>query len=182
MEQWLAGCGNENACDGKKGRGNTRGRELTKKDEKMKKIECQYKQYEEKSAQLQKSQGKSFEEISRRAKGLASAIKNSPEYQDFVAARERLEQDAMNKKVLHELREQQINFQYAPIDEDLEQKANFLNEMYMAISLNPVISDYLNAEYRFGLIMDELKKDFEEIFVFEDNFHFGEISRSEYQS
>jgi cell fate (sporulation/competence/biofilm development) regulator YlbF (YheA/YmcA/DUF963 family) len=148
----------------------------------MKKVEYNFENYGSKLGKFQNEYNKGFDDIAKRAKGLASAIKNSKEYQDFIAAKERLDGDAMNKKVLRELREQQLNFQFMPVDDDLDKKARFLNEMYMAVSLNPVISDYLNAEYRFGLIIDELKKDFEEIFVFDDGVRLEESVKTKYKN
>lgn len=148
----------------------------------MKKIGYDFENYRSKPNGFQNDYNRNFDTISKLAKDLAEAVKNSKEYKDFIAAKERLDKDAMNKKVLNELREQQINFQFSPFDDDLERKAKFLNEMYMAVSLNPVISDYLNAEYSFGLILEELKKNFEGIFVFDDGFHFEESVKTEYKS
>ena len=147
---------------------------------KMKKIQYNFENNDIRLNKLQDDYSKSFDDIGKKAKVLAAAIKDSPEYQDYIAAKERLDSDAANVRVLRELREQQFNFQFAPPDDDLEKKARFLNEMYMAVSLNPVISDYLNAEYRFGLIVDELKKNFESVFTFEENLGLGVVAKAEY--
>ncbi len=148
----------------------------------MKKVEYNFAGDNIKLHKFQNDYSKSFEEISQKAKSLANAIKNCKEYREYLEAKERLEQDAMNRKVLRELRDQQFTVQFSPVDDDFERKFKFLNEMYMAVSLNPVISDYLNAEYRFGLIVDELKKDFEGVFAFEENLSFGEVLKAEYEN
>ena len=148
----------------------------------MKKVQYNFEKDNIRLNKLQDDYSKSFEDIGKKAKALAAAIKDSSEYKDYITAKERLDSDAANVRVLRELREQQFNFQFAPPDEDLEKKARFLNEMYMAVSLNPVISDYLNAEYRFGLIVDELKKNFESVFTFEENLGLGIVAKSEYLS
>lgn len=129
----------------------------------MKKIDSNYKSYDEKISAFPKHYNNSLEIITEQSKNLADSIRACAEYSEFMAAKERLEKDEMNRKVLHELREQQFSFQFSPIDDDLEKKARFLNEMYMAVSLNPVISDYLNAEYKFSLILEAVRKNFENI-------------------
>ena len=148
----------------------------------MKKMNYSFENYGEKQGGFQNGYNKNFEKIAQLSKELADSIRNSLEYTEFMAAKDRLENDEMNKKVLHELREQQLNFQFSPIDDDLERKAKFLNEMYMAVSLNPVISDYLNAEYKFGLIIEEIRKNFEGILGFDDDLTIEVPVRSKYKN
>lgn len=148
----------------------------------MKKIDVNYKNRDEKLSGFSKHYNTSFKSISEQSKSLADNIRNSAEYCEFLAAKERLEKDEMNKKVLHELREQQFNFHFSPIDDDIEKKAKFLNEMYMAISLNPVISDYLNAEYKFSLIVEEVRKNLEDISVFDEGISTDIFAGNGYQN
>lgn len=135
----------------------------------MKKMDYNFESFNEGISGFQNDYNEDYKKISRLSLELAESIKGCAEYKEFLAAKERLESDEMNKKVLHELREQQMNFQFSPVDDDLERKAKFLNEMYMAVSLNPVISDYMNAEYKFGLIVEEIRKNFNGIFGFDDS-------------
>ncbi len=95
----------------------------------MKKIDSNYKSYDEKMSGFPKHYNNSLEIITEQSKNLADSIRSCAEYSEFMAAKERLEKDEMNRKVLHELREQQFSFQFSPIDDDLEKKARFLNEM-----------------------------------------------------
>lgn len=148
----------------------------------MKKIDLNYENRDEKLSGFSKHYNTSFQSIAEQSKNLADNIRSCAEYSEFLAAKERLEKDEMNKKVLHELREQQFNFHFSPIDDDLEKKAKFLNEMYMAVSLNPVISDYLNAEYKFSLIVEEVRRNFEDIPGFDEGVNTDLFAGSNYQN
>lgn len=148
----------------------------------MKKMNYNFENFNDGIGSFQNDYNDNFKKIAQLSKELADNIKSSAEYKEFLAAKERLENDEMNRKVLHELREQQMNFQFSPVDDDLERKAKFLNEMYMAVSLNPVISDYMNAEYKFGLIVEEIRKNFEGIFGFDDSLVMEQPVRSKYKN
>ena len=107
-----------------------------------------------------------MQQICQQAETLADLLKNSPEYIEFMEAKKRLEQDEANVIALRDLRKQQIEVHFAKLSQEQEEEKNsFLNELYMAISLNPIISDYLNAEYNFNKIMRELTRIFQDIFT-----------------
>ena len=148
----------------------------------MKKIDLNYESYDKKLSGFSEQYNKNFAGIAEQAKNLADSIRSCAEYSEYIAAKERLEKDEMNRKVLHELREQQFSFQFSPFDDDLEKKAHFLNEMYMAVSLNPIISDYLNAEYKFSLIMEEVRKNFADIPGFDESISTDLFAGSSYQN
>ncbi len=52
----------------------------------------------------------------------------------------------------------------------------------MAVSLNPVISDYLNAEYKFRLILEAVRKNFENIPGFDIDMEVEISTVSSYQN
>jgi len=113
-----------------------------------------------------KHEEENWEAMVELAGNLADCIRRTSAYNEYMAARERLNQDEDNRHVLEELREQQFNAEFDPADEQGERKQRLMDEVYMAISMNPVVSDYLNAEYKLELMMEELRKAFGDLFDF----------------
>ena len=103
------------------------------------------------------------------AGSLAESIRKTSAYTEYMAARERLNRDEANRQVLEHLREQQYSLEE---DGELgdERRQHMLDELYMAVSLNPVVSDYLNAEYKLDLMMSEIRKAFGDLFDFEEEY------------
>ena len=88
---------------------------------------------------------------------------------DYVNAKKRLLQDPSNKKIFNELREKQYDLQEAiEAEGELDERDRFINDLLVSISLNPVVNDYLNAEYNFGRILERLGEVFESIFPYEE--------------
>lgn len=109
------------------------------------------------------------EKILQAANHLAELLQASPEYVDYVNAKKRLLQDPSNKKIFNELREKQYDLQEAiEAEGELDERDRFINDLLVSISLNPVVNDYLNAEYNFGRILERLGKVFESIFPYEE--------------
>lgn len=108
-----------------------------------------------------------WEKLTELAAALADTIRQTAAYNEYMAARERLSRDETNLQVLESLREQQEDLGEL-LSEGEDGRSRLLEELYMAISLNPVVSDYLNAEYKLDLMMGEVCK------VFDDLFDFGE--------
>lgn len=90
---------------------------------------------------------------------LAEALTNCQEYQDFVTAKENLRKNRANGEMLDIFRQQQFQLQMAELagqeieDETKEQ----LEEQYQMLSQNPEVNEYLNAEYRFSLVMSDIQ-------------------------
>jgi cell fate (sporulation/competence/biofilm development) regulator YlbF (YheA/YmcA/DUF963 family) len=111
--------------------------------------------------------------IKKQAFRLAELLAQSPEYMQFVDARDRLAADDEQSSILADLRQQQLFIRMADImgEEPPEEREDF-NSLYATLSGNPVISDYLFAEGRlFHLIADveevfsdtlELAQDFDQ--------------------
>ena len=117
----------------------------------------------------QKQNDVMLQRIYQHAETLADLLKHSPEYIEFIEAKKKLEQDEANVIALRDLRKQQIEIHFAALSQEQEEEKNsFLNELYMAISLNPIISDYLNAEYKFNKVMQELGRIFQDIFMMQE--------------
>ena len=94
--------------------------------------------------------------IKKQAILLAELLVKSPEYIQFVQAREKLEADNEQSTILNELRQRQMSLGMAAMmgEEQTEETEDF-EKLYPSLVNNPVISDYLFAEGRlFHLISD----------------------------
>lgn len=90
---------------------------------------------------------------------LAEVLAQSEEYKAFVTAKENLKKNKVNEEMLVSFRKKQFELQMAELagyeidEEDREQ----LEKEYQLLSLNPEVNEYLNAEYRFSLIMSDIQ-------------------------
>ena len=94
--------------------------------------------------------------IKKQAVLLAELLIKSPEYVQFIQARERLEADNEQSTILNELRQKQMSLGLAAMmgEEQTEETEDF-EKIYLSLANNPVISEYLFAEGRlFHLISD----------------------------
>lgn len=90
---------------------------------------------------------------------LAEALKNCEEYRDFVVAKENLRKDPAKGGMLDAFRQKQFEVQMAElagqeVDEEIREE---LEEEYHLLSQTPEINEYLNAEYRFSLVMSDIQ-------------------------
>ena len=85
--------------------------------------------------------------IKKQAILLAELLVKSPEYIQFVQAREKLEADNEQSTILNELRQRQMSLGMAAMmgEEQTEETEDF-EKLYLSLVNNPVISDYLFAE------------------------------------
>lgn len=94
--------------------------------------------------------------IKKQAVLLAELLIKSPEYVQFIQAREKLEADNEQSTILNELRQKQMSLGFAAMmgEEQTEETEDF-EKLYLSLANNPVISEYLFAEGRlFHLISD----------------------------
>ena len=99
--------------------------------------------------------------IRRQAGRLAELLQHSPEYRQFIAARQRLEADESQFSVLAELRQQQMALRMASLfGEDEDEDAREWERMYVLLSQEPLISDYLFAEGRFFRLLSDVEEVF----------------------
>jgi len=90
---------------------------------------------------------------------LADALSDCEEYKDFVAAKEKLRKNPSNGELLDLFRQKQFELQMAELaghEIDEETKAR-LEEDYQLLCQTPEINEYLNAEYRFSLVMSDIQ-------------------------
>ncbi len=63
--------------------------------------------------------------------------------------------------MLRDLRQRQMRLQFMDMmGEETEDDTRELEDLYMALSLNPVVGDYLTAEYRLGKMIRRIYKIF----------------------
>jgi len=94
------------------------------------------------------------------AHSLARALKQSEEYQELLKAKKKLDSDPKHKEMLLDFRRYQWDAQKARVmgeelDEVTQRRFQQLAEL---VGINPIVQEYLGAEYRFGQIMVDLHK------------------------
>ena len=110
---------------------------------------------QEKANQEKKDKMSYRANIKKQATLLAEMLINSPEYIQFLQAREKLEADSEQTNMLNELRQRQMALSVAAMAGEEQEAADDFDKMYFALINNPIISDYLFAEGRlFHLISD----------------------------
>ena len=94
--------------------------------------------------------------IKKQALLLAELLATSPEYVQFVQARDKLEADEEQSTILSELRQRQMSIGVAAMmGEDQTDETEDFEKLYLSLTSNPVVSEYLFAEGRlFHLIAD----------------------------
>lgn len=113
---------------------------------------------------MNKCENNSHADIYQAANHLAELLRACPEYVRYMDARERLFNDPLNRTILDDLRQKQLALEnIAAGDEELAKQEKFLDDFMMSIALNPVVNDYLNAEYNFGRIIERLGDIFDRI-------------------
>jgi len=91
---------------------------------------------------------------------LAKAIKGTAEFKNFLKAKEKLNQDKSAKEMLADFRKAQWELQKQKmsgleIAPEQEKRLSYLLEI---IGLNLVVKDFLEAEYRFSVMVTDIQK------------------------
>ncbi|HEU4963245.1 MAG TPA: YlbF family regulator [Bacilli bacterium] len=95
-----------------------------------------------------------------KAHELARALRESSEYKALLEQKGRVDQDPVAKKMLDDFRHRQWELETRRImgeeitDTDREQ----MEKLAQAVQLNAVLSEYLQAEYRFGIVYSDVHK------------------------
>ncbi len=94
------------------------------------------------------------------AHALAKAIKASPDYKNFRKAKENLEGDSSAKEMLTDFRKQQFEHQKQKLSglEVAPEQEERLNRLLEVIHLNKTVKEYLEAEYRFSVMLADIQK------------------------
>lgn len=91
---------------------------------------------------------------------LAKELNASEDYQSYVLAKNKVKEDAANTKMLADFQMKQFEIQQYQIlgQEVSQEKQAELERLYSLVSLNPVIKDYLEAEFKFSRMMNDIQK------------------------
>ena len=100
--------------------------------------------------------------ILHQAGKLAEMLRQSPEYNQYMAARQKLEADEDNSNILAELRQQEMAMQMSSMFEDNDEALQELEHSFLQMSQVPVINDYLFAEGRLLRLISDVESVFAE--------------------
>ncbi|HHT21484.1 MAG TPA: YlbF family regulator [Tissierellia bacterium] len=100
-----------------------------------------------------------------KARELARSIKESDAYQKFMEQKKLIDEDPETKTMLSDFQKRQYELQLKQMNEEelSEEDSKKLQELFQILSLNNKASDYLAAEYQFGLMMQEISKTLSDI-------------------
>jgi len=92
---------------------------------------------------------------------LAELLRNSEEYNQYMLAKEKLYTDENSANALFDLRQQQMQLQIAEMmGKEVEKTRETLDEMYIKLSSNPDVNNFLNSEYKFVRMVNNIQKIF----------------------
>jgi cell fate (sporulation/competence/biofilm development) regulator YlbF (YheA/YmcA/DUF963 family) len=95
-----------------------------------------------------------------KAHELARALKNSKEYQQLLQLKSRIDSDLSAKKMLDDFRRLQWELETRRLmgEEITKEDRMQMTRLQEALSLHEEARQYLEAEYRFGLIYSDILK------------------------
>ena len=98
--------------------------------------------------------------VQDKASDLAQELTESKEYKAYQKAKENLAKDNDNLSLLEEFRRRQWEVQVAQmLGQDVDEEVlQGLEHIYQFLSLNPLINEYLMAEYRFARLLGDVQK------------------------
>ncbi len=90
---------------------------------------------------------------------LAQALKESPEYLQFLAAKKKAQADAANSRMLKNFQLKQWEIQHAQLlEQDVdEEKQQELEQLYSLLSLNTSTREYLEAEFQISRLINDVQ-------------------------
>ncbi len=94
------------------------------------------------------------------AHALARAIKGTPEFKNFLIVKEKLDKDKHAKEMLADFRKAQWELQkqkMAGLDVSSEQEKH-ISQLLEVIGLNLLVKEFLEAEYRFSIMVSDIQK------------------------
>lgn len=91
---------------------------------------------------------------------LARSLTKSAEYQEFLVAKKKLDQNKTAKNMLKDLRAKQWEIQQVQFagKQPSEQQMKSFKQVAELVSHNSALQEYLRAEYRFGQLMGDVQK------------------------
>lgn len=94
------------------------------------------------------------------ARNLAKAIKASEEHRIYSEAQEKIKKEEGAEKFISEFRTLQFELQTCEVTgkEVPEEKKQRIEEMAKLAQMDPVMMEYLTAEFRFGTMLSDIQK------------------------
>lgn len=94
------------------------------------------------------------------AYALARAIRESDVYKQFKQAQSEVNQDSATKQMFDDFRQKQLDLQLRQLkgEEVAQEELDKIQKLYEVVRLNPAINRLMEAEQRFGLLMEDLNK------------------------
>lgn len=91
---------------------------------------------------------------------LKRALMESTELKDYKAALEKIKANPTNKRMLDDLRKKQMDLQAVHFSGKEPEKAKVeeLEKLYSIVSINSDISNFLQCEYKLGMLMNDISK------------------------
>ena len=93
-----------------------------------------------------------------KARELAIAIKESQEYRDYAAAKERVSQNPELVAALNDYQEKQFDLQKKAMfgDELGDEVMQQMQNLYQILARDPAAASYLQAQIRFTMMVNEI--------------------------
>lgn len=94
------------------------------------------------------------------AHNLARALRESPEYRSYKAAREKIKSNAAAKQMIEDFQRRRLELQALSLEgkEPSKEKQEALSQLLTVISGHADAREYLAAEQRFGVLMGDVYK------------------------
>lgn len=89
---------------------------------------------------------------------LARAIKESEEYKQFQAIKDRVEQNPELASMIHDFESKQMAMQMKQMTGEISQQSlqQQMQEIYQIVMRDPVAVEYIQAQMRFSLMMKDV--------------------------
>lgn len=94
------------------------------------------------------------------ANRLAKQLKNSDEYEDYLEKKKKVTKNEKTKEMLLDFQQEQMKLQAKQLSgEDLtEEEQEKLENLRELVDLNQDIKQYLQAEYRVNILLNDIQK------------------------
>lgn len=101
---------------------------------------------------------------------LSKSIKDSEEYKDYIAKRNKAMEDEKQREMINDFREKAMEIQMEQLsgEEVSEEKIDKLEKLQDVLMLNPTIKDFFISEMRFSQMISDLYKILEEAINIDD--------------
>lgn len=121
------------------------------------------------------------------AHSLAKALRESPEFKEYAGAQDLLAEDSSAREMLLDFRKEQFRLQRQKLSglEVAPEQLDKLDRLFEVLNLNLTVKRFLDAEFRFSRLIEDVQKIINEaagdILNSELLQQFGEVLEDEYE-